>query len=157
MSKNSSSGEAASLRAYYSEVPEEVREAIFTEILACEVNGDPDAFERLTVRILAYQAAYRFPPSVGKVCHDLLALIGHSIVARKTSTASVSVTASVSRTLTQADKLKDAVRRKLPDYGNLEDFLENHDDEPDVIDVEPVKTEDRPTVRLSRRGQKEST
>lgn len=143
-------GEAAMFRAYYTEVPDEIREEIYEEILACEVNGDPDAFERLTVRILAHTAAAHITPSMSKACHDLLALISHSIIARKTSTVTATLTATVSQTLSKAAKLDKKVQASLPDYGNLEAFVSGQKTQPQVIDVEAVPLEPKPTVRLKR-------
>ena len=105
------------------------------------------------MQILAYAAAGYITPSQSKACHDLLALIGHSIVARKTSTATETVVATVSRTLTRAEKLDGSVRAQLPDYGNLDQFTQGHgpakEPVPLVIDAEEV-TDTKPTVRLTR-------
>lgn len=144
------SADAASFRAYHTLVPEAVRTDIYEEILACEVSGDPDAFERLTVRILAYAASGRMYPAQVAACHDLLALISHSIIARKTQTSSLTVTARVEQTLKQAERLQKAAVAKLPDYGDLNDFLNSQTAArpPDVIDAVEPSTE--PTVRLAR-------
>jgi hypothetical protein len=132
-------GEAASFRAYYTEVPEKIRKEIYLDILSCDVAGDADVFERLTVKVLAYTAAGRLTPSMSKACHDLLALISHSLVARKTNTTTATLTATVSQTLNDASRLERAVKKKLPDYGNLDDFINQSSPEPAVIDAEQVK------------------
>jgi hypothetical protein len=144
-------GEAASFRAYYTEVPEKIRQEIYLDILSCDVAGDADVFERLTVKVLAYTAAGRLTPSMSKACHDLLALISHSLVARKTNTTTATLTATVSQTLSEASRLEKAVKKKLPDYGekavkkklpdygNLDNFISQSNPEPAVIDAEPVK------------------
>lgn len=145
------SADASAFREYYSNVSAKVRKEIYEEILSCEVNGDPDAFERLAVRILAYTASGRLYPAQAKACHDILALISHSIVARKVQTTSLTITAEVKRTLQQGERLKNAVTKKLPDYGSLTEFLGDQAEgeaQPVVIDAEDVPR--KPTVRLTR-------
>ena len=140
---------AASYRAYYDNVPAEVREEIYLKILSCEVNGDANAFESLTVLILAYTASGRLYPEQSKACHDLLALISHSIISRKTQTTSVTLTAQVTQTLAQAKKLKKAAEKKLPDYGNLDSFLEK-DKTPERVIIDAEELPPKPTRRLTR-------
>lgn len=144
-------GEAAAFRAYYSEVDEKMRKQIYADIMSCQIAGDPDAFEKLTVKIVAYTAAGRLLPSQSKACHDLLALISHSIVARRTSTEKVTVTAEVTKTIAAAGRLEKEVKRRLPDYGTLDEFTKKHkkDKSPDVIEaVEVPKT--TPKLRLKQ-------
>lgn len=141
-----SNGEAAAFRAYHIEVPEEIRKDIYADIMSCEVNGSSDAFEDLTKKILAYTASGYLLPSQASACHDLLALISHSIVSRKTSTARVTISAEVSKNIAAAERLTKQAAKALPDYGNLKEFTAAH--EVRVLDAVEVVEQTTPKLRI---------
>jgi len=67
-----------------------------------------------------------------------------------TSKEKVALPAEVTKTLSAASRLDKEVKRRLPDYGTMDEFTKKHEAAtPDVIEAEPVSK--TPTkLRLKR-------